>query len=593
MIKRPLSITSKLWLAMTALILMVLGGMGIAITWLFGDFYLQQQLNTLENEATEMAAQLASVPQWSDKIALLKTMKFSKGVQLVLLDQAGNPVVLATDNFEPSDMIVGGMFGRGHQIRPTDFITAENIADVLQGRTISIRALPKDGRSSAMLISLVPIRNSSVEGAVLLGSSPLPMQQSIQTFKRLILYTSLVAVILAAFFSLLLARQVTRPLGVLQKAARRMAEGNFTTIQGIESKDEIGQLADSFNVMAESLRNHMSWLSEQRNLLQGIVESISDGVMMLSTWGKILYANDPAKAFWQAGNGEDTARKEEILLFIRKSFETGGASSYSLTLGTQVLEIGIAPIRAETADAGFVAVIRDVTASLRAEKERRDIMASVTHELRTPLHLIQGYLEAIQDGIIPQADHAEHIELVLSEAKRLARLVKELQDISRLERKETLNRQEIDIGDFLQEIYQRFLGETIEQGIHLELIPIEGILMADRDRLLQVFINLLDNALRHTQRGGKIQVQAFDEENTIRFAIRDEGEGISAEELPQIFNRFYRVDKARSRKEGGMGLGLAIVKQIMEAHGGVIRAESKLGQGTVFWLELPKSSDQA
>ncbi|MDR3289607.1 MAG: cell wall metabolism sensor histidine kinase WalK [Peptococcaceae bacterium] len=570
---------------MTLLILMVLGGLGVTITWLFGDFYLQSQLKMLQGEAAEIAAQLAAEPDWNSRYSLLNTMKLTSGVQLVILDQNGNPAVISGD-------FKAVLPPARTRLRPIDFLTTQNIADVMAGKALFIiNKLPDDPEGQAMLLSLVPIGKTPVLGAVIMGKSPEPVQQSIQTFNRLIFIASLVAIILATMISLLLARQLTRPLASLQKAARRLAEGKFEVIQDIKSKDELGQLAESFNTMAQSLQKQTAWLLEQRNLLQGIVESMSDGVIMLSPQGEIRYVNDAARAFWQNGEEEQQERKSAILQSVEKTFaQNDPLAAYILTLGTQILEISVAPIQVDVPTEGYVAVFRDITASLRAEKERRDFQASITHELRTPLHLIQGYLEAIQDGVIPAEEQAENIDLILSETKRLARLVQELQDMSRLEHYQTLNCQAIDIRAFFQELSQRFTGPSLELGIELRFVPLEGVCWADHDRLLQVFINLLDNALRYTHRGGLIQILTEQADGRARFVVKDNGEGIPREKLPQIFDKFYRVQKARTRKEGGMGLGLAIVKQIVEAHGGTIKIESELGQGTVFILEFPAES---
>ncbi|MHB1651032.1 MAG: HAMP domain-containing sensor histidine kinase [Desulfitobacteriaceae bacterium] len=599
-IKRPLSLSIKLWLAMTLLILAVLGGLGVTITWLFGDFYLHQKLDALSSEANELAGQMAPLTTWSERVSTIQSFKLSSGTQLVLLDATGNTLAVMGTSFSGGPRgamgwgggMGGPMSGWGRALKPTDFFSANNLLEVLAGNTLSIKALPTDGSGQAMLISAAPIGNKPVTGVVLLGSSPVPIQESINTFRRIILYTSLLAVFLATLISLLLARQMTKPLALMQKGASRMAKGDFQPILGVNSRDELGELAGALNFMGESLHNHVAWLSQEKNLLEGIIEGISDAVIMLGKDGELLYANDPARALWQTDDQEQVSRKEEILGFLRQliSNETSEeAVARTLTLGTQILQVGMASLAENDGIRGHVIVLRDITASLRAEKERRDFLASVTHELRTPLHLIQGYLEAIQDGVIPEEDEAENINLVLEETRRLARLVQGLQDINRLERGQSLQPTSFSAGEFLQDLKQRFQGRAGDLGINLIIQPLEVQLVVDRDRFLQVFINLLDNALRYTPSGRTVLVSVEELPDSLRFMVKDEGEGMSSEALSHIFERFYRVDKARSRREGGMGLGLAIVKQIVEAHGGNIRVESELGKGSTFWLEMPKN----
>ena len=566
-VDRSWSISSKLWIAMTLLILVVLGGLGLTITWLFGHFYLQQKLNSLQTDATEISERLVAIPSWGERLKLIETLKLTCGIE----GHLGG--------------IIGGL---SRDLRPSDFFNDDYLAQVLSGKTISIEA--QLGGGQTMLLAATPVGTKPVQEVVLLGSSPIPMHESIATFRWLIFYASLIAVFLATVISLFFARQVTRPLALMQRGATRMAKGDFLPIQGVTSKDEIGELAEALNSMGESLKNHMEWLSQEKNLLQGIVESISDAVVMLSFAGLILYANDSAKALWQENDIELQDRKIQIINFLQTMTlsENQGENYKTFALGTQILEVVMAPMAETEGIRGHVAVLRDVTASLRAEKARREFLASVTHELRTPLHLIQGYLEAIQDDVIPEHQQGEYIELVLEEAKRLARLVKDLQDINWLERGQSLQRVAIDLESFMSDIDQRFQGRAQDLGLNLVVSKGSGKLFADPDRLLQVFINLLDNAMGHTPCGKTVRVFLVEELNQVQFAIQDEGEGIPKEALPYIFESFFRVNKARCRKDGGMGLGLAIVKQIVEAHGGTIKVESDMGRGTTFWIALPR-----
>jgi two-component system sensor histidine kinase ResE len=601
-IRHSWSISSKLWLAITALILVVLGGLGLTLTLLFGNFYLQQKLDSLATDATEISAQLATVPSWNARLQLLETFKLTSGTQLVLLDPKGKILVISSPNSDTSQGlrgILGAHFvgsdgilvgGWSRNLGPSEYFAEEDLIRVLAGQTIKIQALPVSGGGQAMLLAATPVGTKPVQGVVLLGSSPIPIQESIATFRRLILYASLIAVFLAAVVSLIFARQVTRPLAIMQRGATRMAKGNFLPIEGVTSNDELGQLAGALNFMGESLKNHMEWLSQEKNLFQEIVESISDAVVMLSFDGLILYANDTAKALWQENETELQERKTQIVDFLQMMTQSNNQVEKfaRLTLGIQVLQVVMAPMSEIEGIRGHVAVLRDITASLRSEKGRREFLASVTHELRTPLHLIQGYLEAIQDDVIPKHQRGEYIELVLDEAKRLARLVTDLQDISWLERGQILQRVPLDLDSFMSDIDQRFQGRAQDLGVNLEITKGSGELFADPDRLLQVFINLLDNAMGHTPRGKTVRVLIMEEQNQVRLAVQDEGEGIPKEALPFIFDRFFRVNKARSRKDGGMGLGLAIVRQIVEAHGGTIKVESDMGKGTTFWITIPR-----
>lgn len=596
---RPRSISMKLWAAITALILAVLGGLGVTITLLFGDFYFQQTLDTLGKEVEEISHYLGEQPNWSKRLFAIDEIRLSSDTQMVVIDRYSEIIAIKGGNvaasFGTNDRIgwgdvSGEMSWLIRSLYPSDFLSRTDIAEVLGGKVITIKAIPKNQTGQAMLIAAAPLGNPS-EAIVVLGTSPAPVQDSINAFRRMTLYVSLAAVVLATLVSLVFARQVTRPLALMQKGASQMANGDFQPITGVRSRDELGELADVLNSMGESLKNHMTWLSEERNLLLGIVEGISDGVIMLDGEGEILYTNEPAKALWQGSGSEEESpeRKETLMAFLRGFMEDVEIDKkIHFNLDNQVLQVAMATTQFEDGKQGYVAVLRDITASLRAEKERRDFMASVTHELRTPLHLIQGYLEAIQDGVIAKEEQTEHIDLVLEEAKRLAKLVMELQELDRFESWKNFEKIEIDLAGFLQELGYRFQGRADELGIHLEMDNGTGVIHANRDRLLQVFINLIENAFRHTPEGKSVYIRIIDSEEHIQFNVEDQGEGIPSQALPHIFDRFYRVDKSRSRKEGGMGLGLSIVMLIVEAHNGEIKVESEVGKGATFKVILPK-----
>lgn len=596
---RPRSISMKLWAAITALILAVLGGLGVTITLLFGDFYFQQTLDTLGKEVEEISHYLGEQPNWSQRLFAIDEIRLSSDTQMVVIDRYSEIIAIKGGNvaasFGTNDRIgwgdvSGEMSWLIRSLYPSDFLSRTDIAEVLAGKVITIKAIPRNKTGQAMLIAAAPLGNPS-EAIVVLGTSPAPVQDSINAFRRMTLYVSLAAVVLATLVSLVFARQVTRPLALMQKGASQMANGDFQPITGVRSRDELGELADVLNSMGESLKNHMTWLSEERNLLLGIVEGISDGVIMLDGEGEILYTNEPAKALWQGSGSEEESseRKETLMAFLRGFMEDVEIDKkIHFNLDTQVLQVAMATTQFEDGKQGYVAVLRDITASLRAEKERRDFMASVTHELRTPLHLIQGYLEAIQDGVIAKEEQTEHIDLVLEEAKRLAKLVMELQELDRFESWKNFEKKEIDLAGFIHELGYRFQGRADELGIHLEMDNGTGVIHANRDRLLQVFINLIENAFRHTPEGKSVYIRIIDSEEHIQFNVEDQGEGIPPQALPHIFDRFYRVDKSRSRKEGGMGLGLSIVMLIVEAHNGEIKVESEVGKGATFKVILPK-----
>lgn len=241
---------------------------------------------------------------------------------------------------------------------------------------------------------------------------------------------------------------------------------------------------------------------------------------------------------------------------------------------------------------GAVAVLRDMTEERRLDKMRKDFIANVSHELRTPIAMMQGYSEAIIDDIAQTHEEKKDMaQVIYDESLRMGRLVNELLDLARMEAGHlSLNKSEVEIGSFIERIVKKFKGLANEKQIKIlaEMDQPHAVLFFDPDRMEQVFTNLVDNALRHTPQGGEVRIiqRTGGEKGTV-FEIKDTGVGISAEELPFVFERFYKVDKARTRGRAGTGLGLAIVKNIIYGHGGKIEVMSKLGQGTTFTFFLP------
>jgi len=264
---------------------------------------------------------------------------------------------------------------------------------------------------------------------------------------------------------------------------------------------------------------------------------------------------------------------------------------------SEVWSVVMAPLKSEQGVRGAVAVLRDVTEEFRLEKLRTDFIANVSHEIRTPLSMLQGYSEALLDDIAASPEERRDIARIIhDESVRMGRLVNDLLDLARMENGHfEIKQQVVNIGDLIRRVHRKFLVYAKERGIRLDsALPDRPLILmaADEDRLEQVLTNLLDNALRHTPAGAAIELAAepaaVDGLKAVRVVVRDEGQGIPAEDLPYIFERFYKADKARKRgASSGTGLGLAIVKNIVEAHRGRISAESEVGRGTAFTLLLP------
>ncbi|MBB3109244.1 two-component system sensor histidine kinase ResE [Paenibacillus phyllosphaerae] len=430
--------------------------------------------------------------------------------------------------------------------------------------------------------------------------------------KVLFVYTGIIGFLLSTFFAFFLSTKITQPLIQMKKAADLIAKGEYRTRVPVRSNDEIGDLADTFNHMAEELDTLIRDLSHEKDHLASVLRSMGDAVVTFDAEGNVILSNPPGQQLLDRWNAMDWTEAADatgkyrmrnqvpvpIFEIYRNVLRKGRDMSDKVHVQSGAWSIVMAPLKSNDAVRGAVAVMRDVTEETKLEKLRRDFVANVSHEIRTPLSMLQGYSEALLDDIAGSPEERRELAQVIhDESLRMGRLVKDLLDLARMEAGHLeMSPVSLDLTDLLKRVHRKFNVYAKERGIALELVLAQDELhlgAGDEDRLEQVLTNLLDNALRHTSTGASIRLSGryteIEIKHYVQIQVEDEGEGIPSEDLPFIFERFYKADKARKRgaSSGGTGLGLAIVKNIMEAHRGRITADSKVGKGTTFTLLLP------
>lgn len=428
--------------------------------------------------------------------------------------------------------------------------------------------------------------------------------------KRLFTYTCIVGFLLTTFFALFLFTKITQPMQQLIQATNSIREGNYETRLSLENSDEIGVLSHTFNHMAEELESTIRSLNEEKNQLSSILRSMTDAVLTFDREGQIVLTNPPGQDLldgWRELHWEQQGIEEESESFsalpeplhplFHSVLKHGEDASANVHVKQNVWSVQMAPLYTDNSIRGVVAVLRDVSEEARLEKMRADFVANVSHEIRTPLSMMQGYSEALLDGMASSPEESEElVQVIHDESLRMGRLVKDLLDLTRMDAGHMdLHLEQVDVHELIQRVQRKFLVRAKEREVELVYEATDCPLVlsaADEDRLEQVLTNLLDNAFRHTPAGRGIVIHAdeteTDRRSAIRIRIKDEGVGIPQEDLPYIFDRFYKADKARVRGEdGGTGLGLAIVRTIVEAHHGKITAESGIGQGSIFTMVLP------
>ncbi len=461
---------------------------------------------------------------------------------------------------------------------------------------------------SPLLYVALPVRDARQVIGVLRLALPLSaVTASYETLHQVMLAGGAVALIVALGIGLFVAGRVTHPVVEMQSIARRMSEGNFLVRAPTRSTDEIGTLGRSLNVLASRLREKIRDLEGEQAKVTAILDGMMEGVIAVDGHEHIVLMNERARAIFQLGalRGErkpflEVIRNADLHEVFRAS---GGAApgtvarrEVSLTTPVErILQVNAVPLVLAGEGPGVVMVLHDVTPLRRLEQVRTEFVANVSHELRTPLTAIQGYLETLLSGALEEKDHARRfLEIVLRHTERLGRLLNDLTDLSNIELGKVTLRKTPTRLDELVESVLAIAGPraaSARVALRAELPSDLPLVDADHDRLAQILINLVDNAVKYTRAGGSVRVSAGETgQGTVEVVVTDTGVGIPPADLPRITERFYRVDKTRSRELGGTGLGLAIVKHLVLAHGGELRIESEPERGTTVRFTLPVSS---
>ena len=499
------------------------------------------------------------------------------GARATVIDSSGK--VLADSESDPRTM-------ENHGQRP-EFVAA------LSGH------LGVDQRSShtlgiPFLYAAAPVSG----GAVRLAYTLAAIDATTQQLNKALLWGSLLAFAAATLTAGAASRYVARRLGRIVDFAERVAAGDLTARIASTSRDEIGQVASALDKTTRRVEESFARVQTSQHELETLLNSMQDAVIAVDADTRVQWANRGMNRLlpWVPRLNAplvDSIRDPDFLAAIQAAVHdqvVNSARSNTIVPG-RTFDVTAAPMPG----GGAVAVLRDLTETERMEKTRRDFIANVSHELRTPLTSIQGYAETLLDGASENSHSREFIEIIRKNAARMSRLTEDLLTLARVESGEQrFDIQEVSADELLQDARESFRELARSYGVEVveENSTLHRSVDADREAIHQVFSNLIENAIKYAAGGNKVVLGAREAAKSIEFFVRDFGPGISSEHLPRLFERFYRVDKARSRESGGTGLGLAIAKHIVLAHDGTIRAESELNHGSTFLFTLPSSSNQ-
>jgi two-component system phosphate regulon sensor histidine kinase PhoR len=462
---------------------------------------------------------------------------------------------------------------------------------------------------AALLYVAVPVHAAGrVDGAVRLAMPMTEVSSSFRTIHRALLAGGLVALAVAAGIGIFVAGRLTRPVVEMQAIARDMAQGRFDRRVPVRSTDETGALGRALNAMAIALQDKLSALEHERARATAVLDGMVEGVIAVDGHDHIVTMNERARALFglpTRGEGQpfmEVIRTGDLHAIVRGSrvAEAGAVSMREVRIlipQPRTLEVKAVPLvlTGDEPGVGVVLVLDDVTALRRLERVRREFVANVSHELRTPLTAIQGYLETLLGGALEERENARRfLEIAFRHTQRLGRLLDDLTDLSNIElNKVTLIRQPLALDEVVDSVLAIVHPKADARHVTLasEVAASLPRVDADHDRLEQILLNLVDNAVKYTEAGGRVAVRAITSAggDAVTIEVADTGIGIPPADLPRITERFYRVDKARSRDLGGTGLGLAIVKHLVIAHGGELSIDSTLGEGTTVRFTVPTS----
>ncbi|MCM3055144.1 MULTISPECIES: cell wall metabolism sensor histidine kinase WalK [Bacillaceae] len=451
----------------------------------------------------------------------------------------------------------------------------------------------------------VPIKvDNEIEGILFIEGKIERVFEQIQVINQVLINGTIIALVFTAIVAVIIAQTITRPITDMKKQAQAMARGNYSRKVKVYGHDEIGQLAITFNNLSKKLQDEQAKTDSEKRKLSSILKFMTDGVISTDRKGRIILINEAAEQMLNVTR--ETVISENIIdvldLGDKYSLKdlTQEQNSVILDLSTNavplIVRVNFSIIQKETGIMnGLIVVLHDITEQEKIERERREFVANVSHELRTPLTTMRSYLEALTDGAWMDKDIApQFLKVTQNETERMIRLVNDLLVLSKMDSKDYQLRKEwINFPKFLDHIIDRF-EMAKEKNVHFSRDYLnEPILVEiDQDKITQVLDNIISNALKYSPSGGTITVKMVVFHDSLEVKISDQGVGIPKQNLHRIFDRFYRVDKARARHIGGTGLGLAIAKEMVEAHNGHIWATSIEGKGTTIHFTLPYDRDQ-
>ncbi|WP_409251601.1 two-component system histidine kinase PnpS [Bacillus sp. SCS-153A] len=578
---------SRLLFALIMLIIVVLIGLGLLLGQIFKSYYLQSFNNRIEKEAKLVVSEVIT-SQEPQSISDMQIEEISQ-----LLD------IRVTITGPDGDILKDSGPLPGIDTEKQNEVISEIVTDWNSG--LEQTELMRNG--SEVVYYWQPIGDGE-ESSLLIMSSRVDIL--VAGYKQIwaVLSISLgIALVVILMLGSRITSRYTKPIDSATQVAMELAKGNYRARTYEDRMDETSMLSTSINILARNLQEMTSAQDIQQNRLTTLIENMGSGLLLIDHRGYAVLTNKAFKEFFSITPDRITNKRyyevikfPEVNKLVEEIFMTEQKIRKQLLLPLKIerrhFELYGAPIIGTKEEwKGIVLVFHDITELKKLEQMRKDFVANVSHELRTPITSIKGFTETLLDGAMNDKETLEmFLNIILRESDRLQSLITDLLDLSKMEKQGfQLNIHDADMRETLEDVMAILEKKPEKKDIELVLLGDKSaIAEVDSLRIKQIFINLIGNAITYTPAGGKVTITLKQSESTVEVEVRDNGIGIDEKEIPRIFERFYRVDKARSRDSGGTGLGLAIVKHLIEAHGGSIEVESKVNEGTAFTVSLEK-----
>ncbi|MDU0419719.1 ATP-binding protein [Staphylococcus simulans] len=578
--KRLNNVVIKLWLTIILIVTTVLILLSAALITFIQQYYTQDTEHSLVNDAHRISNLLEESDNKS--LAIKHSKMLIEGPSgLIIMKNKKDEYYNSHSKFKEQMMDVIQ--------KDKDFA---QVFDNKQKASEHIK-MTVDGQKHTYVLVGYPTKvdNTHPNGAVFIYQDLKSIDDTNNVITIIILVTAVIFLIVTTVFAFFLSSRITKPLRQLRTQATGVSKGNYSLVNDIHTKDEIGELAHSFNLMSNEIQRHIDEISASKNIRESLINSMVEGVLGINENREIILSNQLAQQMENELDGENKALFVEQMNNTFTDKETQ-FEEYEVNNRYYVVIMSYIDQFQPNGSSGIVAIIRDMTNEHKLDQMKKDFIATVSHELRTPIALLQGYTESIVDGVVSEPEEIrDSLSIVLDETQRLNRLVNELLNVARMDAEGLSIHKEVQpISQLLDRMQLKYRQQASELEIDIDLAPEthNQLWFYDSDRMEQVLTNLVDNATRYTVPGDSIKITTGEDDNYDILYISDTGSGIAPEHVELVFDRFYKVDASRKRGKEGTGLGLFISRMIIEAQEGTINLTSELGKGTTFIIKLPK-----